>query len=70
MIQFLYRFRYFGAFVVLLAATLYGLLSGKLQSGDFATVSTTSFGVLCGAGAATRFAAKKPTQTGANDAAS
>ena len=61
MIAFLYRFRYFGAYVATLAVALYGLLAERLASADFATVATVSFGVLCGAGAATRFA--KPHNT-------
>lgn len=54
----LYRFRYFLAFVLLLALALLGLLIGKLTSSDFTTLATAAFGVLCGAGAATRFSKK------------
>jgi len=59
MAMFLYRFRYFGAFVTLLAVALAGLQTAKLTSGDFATIATSAFAVLCGAGAATRFAKPK-----------
>lgn len=59
MIAFFYRFRYFGAFLALLVVSLYGLESGKLTSPDFSTTVTYAYAVLCGAGAATRFARKK-----------
>lgn len=61
MIAFLYRFRYFGAYVATIAASAHGLHAGKLVSGDFATIATVSFGILCGAGAGARFAKKGNT---------
>lgn len=58
MTAFLYRFRYFGAYVATLAVSLHGLNTGKLASADFAVVATGCFAVLCGAGATARFAKK------------
>lgn len=70
MIQFLYRFRYFGAYVATLAVSLYGLLAERLTSGDFAIVATGTFTVLCGAGATTRFAKPKADANGTDQRAS